>query len=165
MPSGSAQAQDGPSVSVTPSTGLADGQTVTVRGSGFGGLRSVVVLQCAGTIGEHPDVDTAVFGCDFTTDIQAVTEFGGVSTAFVVSRELTLLEDRTVDCATASEPCRILVGSGPDTFATAPIGFGPPTPTAKADCSNGGWRDLANDQGQPFRNRGRCVSYVVAHRR
>ncbi len=76
MPSVGAQAQEGPSVTVTPSTGLGDGQTVAVSGSEFGGLRLVVVVQCAGTIGEHPDVDTAVLGCDFTTDIQAVTEAG-----------------------------------------------------------------------------------------
>jgi hypothetical protein len=39
-----------------------------------------------------------------------------------------------------------------------------PVPGAKRDCFAGGWRDLANDQGQPFRNQGQCVRYVVAHR-
>jgi hypothetical protein len=38
-------------------------------------------------------------------------------------------------------------------------------PQTKADCKNGGWRNLANDQGQPFRNQGQCVSDVTAHRR
>jgi hypothetical protein len=38
------------------------------------------------------------------------------------------------------------------------------TPTSKVDCKKGGWRNLANDQGQLFRNQGQCVSYVVAHR-
>jgi Neocarzinostatin family len=160
-----AQAQEGPTITVTPSTGLAEGQTVTVSGSGFGDLRVVAVVQCAGTVGEHPDVGTAVFGCDFTTDIQGVAEFGGFSTTFVVSRQLTLLEGQTVDCRTASEPCRILVGSGPDTFATAPISFGPPTPPSRADCKKGGWRNLADHQGRPFRNQGQCVRYVVAARR
>jgi hypothetical protein len=41
----------------------------------------------------------------------------------------------------------------------------PQTPQSKADCKNGGWRNVANDQGQSFRNHGQCVSYVVAHRR
>jgi hypothetical protein len=164
LPSVGAQAQEGLSVTVTPSTDLVDGQTVTVSGRGFVDLRSVVVLQCAGTIGEQPDVDTAVFGCDFTTDINAVTEAGRFSTTFVVSRTLTLLEDGTVDCGTAAEPCRILVGSGPDTFATAPISFGPPTPQSKADCRHGGWRSLADTQGELFRHQGTCVRDVVARR-
>jgi hypothetical protein len=40
----------------------------------------------------------------------------------------------------------------------------PRTPLSKADCNKGGWRNLANDEGQPFRSQGQCVSYVVAHR-
>jgi hypothetical protein len=35
----------------------------------------------------------------------------------------------------------------------------------KAQCKNGGWRNLADGQGQSFRNQGQCVSYVVARRR
>ena len=165
LPSVGAQAQEGLSIAVTPSTDLVDGQTVTVSGRGFGDLPSVVVVQCAGTIGERPDVDTAVFGCDFTTDIHPVAEAGRFSTTFVVSRTLTLLEGGTVDCGTATEPCRILVGSGPDTFATAPISFGLPTPGSRADCMRGAWRSLADAQGEAFRNQGTCVSYVVARRR
>jgi hypothetical protein len=42
---------------------------------------------------------------------------------------------------------------------------GSAVPTNKADCKNGGWRNLANDQGHPFRNQGQCVSYVVSRRR
>jgi hypothetical protein len=40
-----------------------------------------------------------------------------------------------------------------------------PTPATKADCKRGGWRQLANDQGQPFRNQGACVRFVTTHRR
>lgn len=35
-------------------------------------------------------------------------------------------------------------------------------PTNKDQCKHGGWQDLADDQGQPFANQGRCVSYVAA---
>ncbi len=49
--------------------------------------------------------------------------------------------------------------------AAVPIRFGPDVPTSKAACKKGGWRNLANDQDQAFRNQGQCVSYVVAHRR
>jgi hypothetical protein len=52
-----------------------------------------------------------------------------------------------------------------DLFFRTYVEVGPRTATTKADCKNGGWRNLANDQGEPFRNQGRCVSYVVAHRR
>jgi hypothetical protein len=38
-------------------------------------------------------------------------------------------------------------------------------PTSKAACKNGGWRNFGDGEGQPFRNQGRCVSYVVAHSR
>jgi len=39
------------------------------------------------------------------------------------------------------------------------------TPHSKAECKKGGWRNLVNDQGQPFRNQGQCVSYVVSKRK
>jgi hypothetical protein len=35
------------------------------------------------------------------------------------------------------------------------------TPTSKQACKKGGWRSLANDQGQPFRNQGQCVADVA----
>ena len=35
------------------------------------------------------------------------------------------------------------------------------TPSTKADCTNGGWRSLRDDQGQPFLNQGQCVRFVV----
>jgi len=38
------------------------------------------------------------------------------------------------------------------------------TPTSKQACKKGGWSNLANDQGQPFRNQGQCVKFAV-HRR
>jgi hypothetical protein len=38
-------------------------------------------------------------------------------------------------------------------------GLGPPV--TKDDCKNGGWQNLANDQGVLFPNQGQCVSFVV----
>jgi hypothetical protein len=37
------------------------------------------------------------------------------------------------------------------------------TPKSKDECKNGGWRNLVDDQGQPFRNQGQCVSWAVHH--
>jgi hypothetical protein len=36
----------------------------------------------------------------------------------------------------------------------------PPVPTDKDQCKHGGWQNLADDQGEPFRNQGQCVSFV-----
>lgn len=37
----------------------------------------------------------------------------------------------------------------------------PPTPTTKEQCKNGGWRELADGSGTPFKNQGDCVSFVA----
>jgi len=37
----------------------------------------------------------------------------------------------------------------------------PPAPTSKAECKNGGWQTYADAGGNPFKNQGDCVSYVV----
>ena len=36
----------------------------------------------------------------------------------------------------------------------------PPVPTSKDQCKNGGWQQLVDDHGQPFRNQGQCVAWV-----
>jgi hypothetical protein len=36
-----------------------------------------------------------------------------------------------------------------------------PVPTDKDQCKNGGWQNLADDQGEPFKNQGQCVSFVM----
>ena len=68
-----------------------------------------------------------------------------------------------VDCTVAH--CVILAGGlgGPTGFSGAvqPINFGLPTPETKNDCKHGGWRNLGDDTGQPFRSQGDCVSFVA----
>lgn len=34
-------------------------------------------------------------------------------------------------------------------------------PVTRAECKDGGWRRLVDDQGRPFKNQGDCVSYVA----
>ena len=34
------------------------------------------------------------------------------------------------------------------------------TPTSKESCKNGGWRQLTDDEGTPFRNQGACIKFV-----
>jgi hypothetical protein len=36
-------------------------------------------------------------------------------------------------------------------------------PTAVQLCTDGGWQSLTNVQGQPFRNQGQCISYLIEH--
>jgi hypothetical protein len=40
----------------------------------------------------------------------------------------------------------------------------PTTPAALDDCRSGGWSDLVDDRGQPFRNQGECIAWVVRAR-
>jgi len=40
----------------------------------------------------------------------------------------------------------------------------PPLPRTKDDCKKGGWRDVTDDQGRPFRNEGQCVAFVQHER-
>lgn len=39
----------------------------------------------------------------------------------------------------------------------------PPTPISKDDCRHGGWRNLADEHGRPFRNQGHCTTWVHHH--
>jgi hypothetical protein len=147
-----ASPQAGPSVTVTPDTGLVDGQTVTVQGSGFDPLTtSIGVAQCpvGGTFAD----------CIGQKIIPA--SGGSFSTTFTVQRFAL-----TVDCASVARRCFI----GASNLDPAPSfrdqAFGPLTfagaaPETKDDCKNGGWRNLADDQHRSFKNQGDCVSFVA----
>jgi hypothetical protein len=39
----------------------------------------------------------------------------------------------------------------------------PPTPDSADDCRNGGWRQVVDDQGRPFRSQGACIAWVRHH--
>jgi hypothetical protein len=73
-------------------------------------------------------------------------------------------------------------GSPPDTFGAAPfptdclsdpdidpfpldsgdiVVHDATTPSTKEDCKNGGWRNLTDDQGEPFGNQGLCEAFVL----
>ena len=44
---------------------------------------------------------------------------------------------------------------------TGEVAYGPPMPTSKTECDNGGWRTLADDQNRQFKNQGQCVAFVA----
>ena len=147
-----AVSQVGPSATVTPDTGLVDGQTVTVQGSGFDpSTLDIGVAQC-------PAEATSAADCVGHKVVPA--SGGSFSTTFVVQR-LVL----GVDCASVAGRC--FVGSsnlnGLPAFTQqvkVPVTFVGAIPATKEDCKNGGWRNLADDQGQPFPNHGQCMSFV-----
>lgn len=37
----------------------------------------------------------------------------------------------------------------------------PATPQTSDDCRHGGWRDLVDDAGQPFRDQGQCIAWIT----
>jgi hypothetical protein len=39
----------------------------------------------------------------------------------------------------------------------------PHTPTSKDDCRDGGWRDVEDEDGNPFPNQGQCIAWVNHH--
>jgi LPXTG-motif cell wall-anchored protein len=115
-------AQVAPTLVVTPATGLADGQTVEVGGSGFGAGSQVALGECRA--GATSDADCSVAGA-----LVATADSSGAFTAqFTVSRVLTI-GTSTLDCSTVGS-CVIAAGELPglSTFATAAISFAPPPP-------------------------------------
>jgi hypothetical protein len=70
-----ARAADGPTATITPSTGLTNGKVVTVTGSGFPPSDAIVLTECAGTVADPP---TDAISCDGnTTDASANADIRG----------------------------------------------------------------------------------------
>jgi hypothetical protein len=147
-----ALSQVGPTVTVTPDTGLVDGQTVTVQGSGFDpSVQTIGVAQCpfGGTVND-------------CIGQQVVPASGGSFTATFTVHRFAL----TVDCASMARRCYLGASNldGLPVFTQqvfVPVTFAGATPATADDCRNGGWRNLADDQARPFNNQGQCVSFAV----
>jgi hypothetical protein len=166
-----AGAQEVPTITVTPSTGLVDGQVVSFTGTGFAGISSIGGLECPPQFGGRTEFSiTEVLGsCDFVAlAADITTDAAGNLTGSAIVQEVfaAFTSGATYDCTIRNDCVFLVAGlAGPGLRgATTPIRFGPATPTTRAQCMTGGWRDLANAQGQPFRNQGQCVSYVASRR-
>ncbi|MFB7657745.1 MULTISPECIES: enediyne antibiotic chromoprotein [unclassified Streptomyces] len=113
-----APASAAPAVTATPAAGLADGQSVTVTGTGFPAGTQVAVSQCR-------EATT----CTDTLATATVDAGGGFSTAYTVRRQFTATDwstgtgtPVTVDCA--AQQCQLVAyreGTGP---VGAAISFG-----------------------------------------
>jgi Neocarzinostatin family len=157
-------------VTVTPSSGLSDGQTVTVSGTGFVETPIVndwSVAMCDPSILSSTSFETAIAHCDITTQpfvFLHADSSGAVSTPYAVRKSFTIEGGATVTCGQAPNDCAILVGQLTDqgfVGAAAPISFGPRTVAA---C----YREFAHDRQHGLRFRLThllaCVIAALSHR-
>lgn len=110
------------SVTVTPSTGLVDGQSVDVAVTGFGAAEELFVAQCA-------QPEPGVFLCDMV-NVQSLTTdadgAGSVATTVHATFEgfdQTGSPVATVDCATVAGGCLLGAMNHTGSSAFAPISF------------------------------------------
>ena len=116
---------NGPSITVTPSTGLVDGQTVTVSGAGFTvGTPTLLFLDgCA-------NVASPVLGDCSTSDLDiSMMSTDNFVATYTVSRFITTMNEGSVDCS-VPDACVVKAVAGYIGYqsATAPITFGTTLP-------------------------------------
>lgn len=106
---GLGDAGTGPSITVTPTEGLVNGQVVMVSGQGFAFPDGVHISECgpSGTV------------CKFLTD--AFTTAGGVFGPVEVHVARTF---SGVTCGSSAPACEIVVTDGSQQTATQPVAFG-----------------------------------------
>jgi hypothetical protein len=175
-----AHAQTMPDVAVTPSTGLVDGQSVSVTASGFiafviptGDTFVPTAFECAPEFPPSATVDLqTAFDVvepllnEFCHDFGEfpVTESTVTSLTISVARSFVTRSGGSVTCGSAPGDCLIVAaGASPGSVvgvASAPITFGPLTPQTRRDCTKGGWRAFADAHGERFKNQGTCVAFV-----
>jgi len=124
-------------VTVSPSTGLHNGQTVTVAGTGFTEtplVNGFFVSECrAAVLDQAVTLDSAIANCDVSTASGVLVHPDGVgsfSTPYPLRTTFNLTGGASVDCTVT--PCALLVSqlvTGAVLIgAGAPISFGPPPP-------------------------------------
>jgi len=125
--SGSSSVCGPPALTANPSTGLADGQTITVTGSGFTPFVGVGMVECQ-------EGATGPSGCDLSTLREVGTDgSGSFSTPYTVTRIMTttsgkLGANKTIDCALS--PCFLGAAdlSNYSVSAAVAIAFNPKIP-------------------------------------
>jgi len=121
----SAGATSTPTISITPNTGLTNGQTVQVTGSGFApnlGVGSTAAVECIGTA-------NTTAGCD-VVHYSLVTSDANGNVSFSFTVETGTVGNGTCGTSAADATCLITVGtvSPPATLAYATITFASGTP-------------------------------------
>ena len=108
-----------PAITVSPASGLSNGQSVSVTGGGFPARGSIAVVQC------NAPADPAQTSCNYADYVSTTADSSGaVSASIVVRASFTGTNPGTgqpagqVDCAAG--PCTIAVGSQSDPSIFAP---------------------------------------------
>jgi Neocarzinostatin family len=120
-----AAAQVAPSVVVSPSTDLVDGQVVSVEASVFPANTTLAVIECLAG-------GTTISDCGIgTAELLSSDASGQLSTDYATSRVIFTNSVGRVDCAT--DECVLVVGTtGAEVVASSPISFQntplPPSP-------------------------------------
>lgn len=96
-------------VRAEPSTGLVDGQEVTVTGTGFPPGVSVGVVMCTREAGRDHGA-RGVEACNIGHFAQTTSSEDGVAVATFSVRRIVVFEGREVDCASEAQRC--LLGMG-----------------------------------------------------
>ena len=100
-------------VTAEPSTGLRDGDQVTVRGEGFVPGESVGIVQCAREAGgDTPEARGGVDGCYIGDYVNVNADEQGVAQGtYVIKRVLTTPLTGSVDCAAEVGRCIVAMGA------------------------------------------------------
>lgn len=122
---GPAEAQ-APPIVVEPSTGLVDGQEVTVTVNG----PQMFVSICDAAVGENPTLDEAIRYCGEQATVSG--DERPAQLAYVARSSFTAIGGRVVDCGVEPGDCVIsAAGLGGSGFVSAPITIEPPVLTAE----------------------------------
>ncbi len=163
----SAGAEQAADITVTPSVGLVDGQTVTVEGSGFEPAGSLTVGLCPADV--LTDIGSAANRCGAAAAFPVPVDTAGqfVTQIQVFRSQPVFVGDGTLDCVGGPNACVVLglevVGAPPAPeviTATEPITF---RPESRSDCKRGRWRNFTDDRGRLFRNQGQCLRFIAAY--
>jgi hypothetical protein len=119
---GVASAAGSPAIAVTPTSGLSDGQQVTVNGSGWVPGHSIALFECHSSQLPGNGPPCGNFAPSATADVN-----GAFQVLFTVQQSLVATNNGNAvyDCAVAPG-CNIVVGDfTTSTFRTAHLSFGP----------------------------------------
>lgn len=133
-------------VKAEPATGLVDGQTVQVTGTGFPPGESVGVVMCTREAGQDHGA-RGVDACNIGRFAQTTADADGVATVGFEVRRLVVLDGQEVDCASEAQRCLIGMGmiSDYDQSGGVLVDFDPsaplPAPPAAALVGDGPFDD------------------------
>ena len=96
-------------VKAEPATGLVDGQTVQVTGTGFPPGESIGVVMCTKEAGQEHGA-RGVDACNIGRYASTTADADGVATVGFEVRRLVVLDGQEVDCASEAQRC--LIGMG-----------------------------------------------------